>query len=300
MGWQALGSPTNFPASAGDTGVYAQGADRGAVGYSPLGIGLNGQSDSGIGAFGICDNGTGVLGNSVYGDAVRGVTRGAGNAVYGRSDGGGFAGYFVGFVTVTQDLSANNLALGGNVNKSGTCNFKIDHPVDPANRYLYHCAVESPDMKNIYDGAVTVDSEGEAVVELPEWFEALNQDFRYQLTPVGAPGPNLYVAEKIRGGRFKIAGGQPGMEVSWQVTGVRHDAYAIAHRIQVEEEKSEAERGCYLHPELFGQPPEKSIDWARQDRLRRIRERRAATHPDLPRPGLRDEGPAAAHGVPPL
>ena len=119
-------------------------------------------------------------------------------------------------------------------------------------------------MKNIYDSVVTLDSEGEAVVELPPWFEPLNQDFRYQLTPIGAPGPNLYVAEKIRGSRFRIAGGQPGMEVSWQVTGIRHDVYAEAHRSPVEQEKPEAERGFYLHPDLFGEPPEKSVEWARR------------------------------------
>lgn len=48
---------------------------------------------------------------------------------------------------------------------------------------------------------------------LPEWFETLNRDFRYQLTAVGAPGPNLYVAEEISGNHFKIAGGQPGAKV---------------------------------------------------------------------------------------
>ncbi len=268
MGWQALGSPTNFPPAAGDLGVYGSGADRGVAGYSPLGYGTQGLSDSGDGLFGKSDSGHGVLANSNYGNALHGVSLGAGAGVYGRSDGGGFAGYFEGFVAVTQNLSANNLSLGGNINKSGTCNFKIDHPVDPADKYLYHCAVESPDMKNIYDGVVTLDSAGEAVVELPAWFEPLNQDFRYQLTPIGAPGPNLYIAEKIRGSRFKIAGGQPAMEVSWQVTGIRHDVYAAAHRSLVEQDKAEAERGYYLHPELFGQPPEKSIEWARRPALR--------------------------------
>ncbi|HVG39893.1 MAG TPA: hypothetical protein VM870_11420, partial [Pyrinomonadaceae bacterium] len=104
---------------------------------------------------------------------------------------------------------------------------------------------------------------GRATVTLPDWFEALNREFRYQLTAVGGPGPNLYVAEKIKGNRFRIAGGKPGMEVSWQVTGVRQDAYAEKHRIPVEEEKPAAERGTYLHPEAFGQPAEKSVDHAR-------------------------------------
>ena len=104
-------------------------------------------------------------------------------------------------------------------------------------------------MKNIYDGLVMLDEKGEAEVKLAEWFEPLNRDFRYQLTAIGAPGPNLYIAEEIKGNLFKIAGGQPGMKVSWQVTGIRHDAYAQAHPIMVEEEKTLAEKGSFLHPE---------------------------------------------------
>ena len=53
------------------------------------------------------------------------------------------------------------------------------------------------------------------------------------------------------------------MEVSWQVTGIRQDAWANAHRIPVEEEKNARERGYYLHPELYGAPEEKQIEWAR-------------------------------------
>ena len=102
---------------------------------------------------------------------------------------------------------------------------------------------------------------GEAWIGLPEWFEALNRDFRYQLTAIGAPSPNLYVAEEVSGNRFKIAGGEPGAKVSWQLTGIRHDAWAEAHRIPVEEDKPELERGTYLHPELFGQTPELGVNF---------------------------------------
>jgi hypothetical protein len=139
--------------------------------------------------------------------------------------------------------------------------FKIDHPLDPTNKYLLHTAIESPDMKTMYDGVVMLDGNGEARVELPGYFEALNQDFRYQLTALGAPGPNLYIAEKISGNQFRIAGGKPGAEVSWQATGIRHDAWANAHRIPVEVDKQGAERGRYLHPDAFGAPPEMSVSY---------------------------------------
>jgi hypothetical protein len=154
--------------------------------------------------------------------------------------------------------------------------FKIDHPLDPENKYLYHSFVESPDMKNIYDGVVVLDANGAARVELPAYFAALNRDFRYQLTAIGGPGPNLHIAQKIQDNVFQIAGGAPGMEVSWQVTGIRQDAYANAHRIVVEEEKPAHERGLYLDPGAFGKPAEQGLDWLRnRDLMERITTGRA-------------------------
>jgi len=176
-------------------------------------------------------------------------------AVFASNTGGGNAGYFSGNVTVTGTMS------------KGGGSFKIDHPLDPENKYLYHSFVESPDMKNVYDGVVMLDSHGEASVDLPDWFDALNRDFRYQLTAIGAPGPDLYIAEKISGNRFKIAGGKPGMEVSWQVTGIRQDAFANAHRIPVEEDKPDEERGNYLYPREHGMAEKAGIDY--QARLRK-------------------------------
>jgi hypothetical protein len=174
-----------------------------------------------------------------------------GDAIFARttsSSASSYAGIFVG-----------NVSISGNLAKSSG-SFKIDHPLDPANKYLYHSFVESPDMKNIYDGVVTLDNNGAALVTMPEWFDALNQDFRYQLTAIGAPGPNLYIAQEIAGNSFKIAGGTAGMKVSWQVTGIRHDAYARAHRIPVEQNKTAEERGTYIHPELYGKPASLGLD----------------------------------------
>jgi hypothetical protein len=179
---------------------------------------------------------------------VRGA--GTGVAVYGKATSPALAGLFDGDVSVRGNLSVN-----GNLSKPAG-SFKIDHPLDPANKYLYHSFVESPDMKNLYDGVVVLDDRGEATVTLPDWFEALNRDFRYQLTAVGAPMPGLYVAQKVAQNHFRIAGGEPGGEVSWQVTGTRQDAWANAHRIPVEEDKPAAERGSYLFPEGFGAAPQ--------------------------------------------
>jgi hypothetical protein len=163
-----------------------------------------------------------------------------------------------GYVQVFSVDSSGNVSIAGNLSK-GSGSFKIDHPLDPANKYLEHSFVESPDMMNIYNGVIVLDSKGEAYVTLPDYFQALNSDFRYQLTAMGAPGPNLYVAEEISGNHFKVSGGKPGGKVSWQVTGVRQDAYAKAHRIRVEEDKPAREKGHYLHPELFGATEKESV-----------------------------------------
>ncbi|HEY6546034.1 MAG TPA: hypothetical protein VIZ64_14125 [Dokdonella sp.] len=165
--------------------------------------------------------------------------------------------------------AAHALRVYGNTQVVGTLSksagsFRIDHPLDPENKTLSHSFVESPDMKNLYDGVATLDASGSAWIEMPDWFEALNQSFRYQLTAIGASSPGLYVSEEIAGNRFAIAGGAPGARVSWQVTGSRHDAYAKAFPIPLEEDKVGDERGRYLVPEAFGQSPERAIGWRPQ------------------------------------
>ena len=145
-----------------------------------------------------------------------------------------------------------NLHVTGTITK-GTNNFKIDHPLDPANKYLSHSVVELPDMKNVYDGNVVTDVDGVAVVELPSYFEALNRDPRYQLTVIGSFA-DAQIAEEIADNRFTIMTEEPNVKVSWQVTGIRQDAFAEAHPIVVEEEKAVADRGRYLHPAEHGQP----------------------------------------------
>jgi hypothetical protein len=113
-------------------------------------------------------------------------------------------------------------------------------------------------MMNVYNGNVTTDAGGKAVVQMPEWFEALNRDFRYQLTVIGKFAQAM-VADEMANHKFTIQTDKPNVKVSWQVTGIRQDAWANAHRIPVEAAKEGKERGAYLHPELFGADAEKSI-----------------------------------------
>jgi hypothetical protein len=229
------------------------GANIGVRGesLSAAGVGVLGEMNVENGAtFGVKGINSGANGRGVLGHATN--TTGVNYGVVGRTDSpNGFAGFFIGRVHVAGFLSK---AAGA---------FKIDHPLDPENKTLSHSFVESPEMMNIYNGIATLGNDGEAEVVLPDWFEALNREFRYQLTSIGGFAP-VYVAKKVSGNRFTIAGGKAGMEVSWQLTGVRKDPYAEKYRIQVEEMKPVAERGAYLHPEAFGKSREKAVDRTRE------------------------------------
>jgi hypothetical protein len=149
---------------------------------------------------------------------------------------------------------------GRHLNKPGG-GFKIDHPLDPANKYLYHSFVEFSDMKNIYDGVVVLNENSRAEVKLPNRFETLNEDFRYQLTTLGCSAPNLHIEEEITNSHFKIAGGTHGMKVCWQVTRIRKDPWAGTNRVKIEE-KPANERDCYLQPELYDKHMERSMAYA--------------------------------------
>ena len=158
---------------------------------------------------------------------------------YGGEETETYAGYFDGDIYVNGSVVQPLAAV------------QLDHPLDPENKYLQHSLVESPDMMNVHNGNVILDGSGEATVQLPAYFEALNKDFRYQLTCIGGFAP-VYVAQKISGNQFTIAGGEPGMEVSWQVTGIRNDPFAQTNPIQVEVNKPMKVQGKYLHPEAYG------------------------------------------------
>ena len=273
----AVGEEQVAISGTGQSGYGVAGADNGN------GIGVHGISNGGYGVYGVAQasavdgvyglahsgfagvvgiddaNGYGVWGvvtasgvdgvhgvsSSSNGSGVAAENTSTGDGLYASSS-GGYAGYFAGDVDVN-----------GNLSKSGG-SFKIDHPLDPANQYLYHSFVESPDMMNIYNGNVTTDANGNALVTMPDWFEALNSDFRYQLTVIGQFAQAI-VARKIANHTFAIKTDKPNVEVSWQITGIRQDAWAKAHRIPVEQAKTDQERGHYLHPELFGAPAEKSL-----------------------------------------
>jgi hypothetical protein len=217
---------TNFDAAGIKSTVWPAGSE--SVGIFGNTLSTNGNSAA-------------VWGQTSSTGAAKGVWGYAGGAnTYGifgsAAAANSWAGFFQGRVHV-----------GGTLSKAAG-SFRIDHPLDPANKILSHSFVESPDMMNVYNGNVKLDARGEATVKLPDYFEALNRDFRYQLTAIGAPSPNLYISQEVAGNTFRIAGGSPNGKVSWNVTGIRQDEYAKAFPILVEEEKTGAERGTYINP----------------------------------------------------
>jgi hypothetical protein len=165
---------------------------------------------------------------------------------------GGTAGLFQGAVRVYGPITATGELW------ASAKHFLIDHPLDPANKYLVHSSVESPEMLNTYSGNVTTDENGDAAVNLPDYFEALNTDYRYQLTVIGQFAQAI-VKDEISGNRFTIKTDKPRVKVSWQVTGVRNDPYAQQHPALVEIEKPAGTRGKYLHPQAYQQPASAGI-----------------------------------------
>ena len=268
--------------SGAANGVYGQSASADGSGVLGNATSTSGNT-SGVLGISASPSGDGVIGvnnaTSGYAFGVQGISASpSGIGVHatntstgGTVDIGGTQFLVNAFVGKTGmfnvDYSGNtyiagNLNVTGNLTKGGG-SFKIDHPLDPANKYLSHSFVESPDIMNVYNGNVTTDRHGLATVVLPDYFDALNGDFRYQLTVMGKFAQAI-VAQEIANNRFVIRTSKPDVKVSWQVTGIRHDAYANAYRIPTEEDKPAAEQGYYLHPEVFGQPASKSIQAASQ------------------------------------
>lgn len=236
----------------GNVGVYAQGQAQTASGEI-FGTYSQGYSlDTAFGVYGVAGTYDGLtIAGAKYG--VAGYAEG-GDVSYGLFGAAGisntsaYAGYFNGNVQIVGSIAKS----------SGT--FKIDHPLDPANKYLYHSFVESPDMMNVYNGNVVTDASGYVTVTLPDYFQALNKDYRYQLTVVGGTFAQAIVSKKVEGNKFQIRTNEPNTEVSWQVTGIRQDAYANAHRVQPEVDKEPANKGKYLNPAELKKDPSLQIN----------------------------------------
>ena len=250
----------NFGTANTNYGVLGEAVStsgRGVYGYASgldgttYGVYGHSASNSGIGVYGITPAG----GDAIVGDASDTFF---GVAIWGIGpDGGGIGGKFTGDAHISRNLWV-----------SGTKSFIIDHPLDPTNKYLSHFCIEGPEPFNLYRGTVTLDETGSAQVMLPDYFDAINIDFSYQLTAIGAPMPNLHVAATIRDNQFRISGGAPGKQVSWEVTARRNDAWVRDKGYQTEKNKPDNERDTYIYPEGYGKGKEEQKDYQRIQQVR--------------------------------
>jgi hypothetical protein len=255
-------------------GVYG----RSYVKYGGGNVGVHGEASNFEGV-GIGVSGQGGFGTGVRGQGFSGVV-GSGQAygLYGNAEvPDAFGLYSNGKAHIEGDLQVT-----GSISKAGGT-FRIDDPLDPADRYLVHSFVESSEMLTVYSGTTDLDANGRATVTLPRWFEALNGDVRYQLTAVGVPAPSLHVQSPLSDGRFVIAGGAAGLKVSWLLTAARKDPWALANPIVVEQRKPAEERGLYLHPDLYGKPAKQSIH-AKRHQVDPAKAPPAPKRPPAPRP----------------
>jgi len=225
-------------ASSGDSeGVYGESHSPNGEGVKGFGGALSGRS-AGVAGLSASREGRGVYGSAT---SENGTTYG----VYG------FA----------LSPSGYGVYSAGRFAATGTKSFQIDHPTDPGHQFLNHYSIEGPEPFLMYRGIARLDDRGEAWAALPDYFAHVNRDAHYQLTPIGGPAPDLHVAAELSAGRFKIGGGAPGLKVAWLVTGVRNDPWVRRYGAPIEQEKPPELRDTYLHPELYGQPPEKSADF---------------------------------------
>lgn len=196
--------------STAEAAVYGSNL-RTTGGHGVHGIGFNGT-------VGETDYSQGI---AVYGENFDAV------APLGNGVGVGGRGYYG---VVGEDRYAGGVAGAygvlaiGDLGATGVKTFIIDHPQDPQNKSLRHFSTESNEVLNVYRGTVELDSNGEAIVYLPDYFDAININPSYNLTGIGGPA-QVYIKEKIADNKFVIAGGTAGMEVCWTVYAERNDSY---------------------------------------------------------------------------
>jgi hypothetical protein len=219
-------------------------AGMGSIGY----VGALNQTQT--------NNGAGTLGINIASDRS------------GNSDNPGVEGQgFVGVLGQTNTTSigygvlsggdiggTQNLLVVGNLQAGGAKSFVIDHPFDPANKFLKHFAIESNEVLNMYRGTIQLNAYGEATVSLPNYFEAVNTNFSYHLTAIGSAAPSLFVKQEISNNQFVIAGGQPNQKISWQITAERNDKFMAANPAERNDEpmKPTHLKGKYVHPAEYG------------------------------------------------
>lgn len=197
-----IGDGTGAPRTAyNGAAAVARGAQWYTAGSQRWAVYANGDAESGSNA------GSNFViiaaddASSPIGEALR-ITRSSMNATFGA-----------------------NLSVTGALSK-GSGTFLIDHPLDPANKDLYHAFVEAPRYDLIYRGNATlVDGAAEVNIDLhsnmtPGTFEALTQNPTVFVTGVDG------LTYALSGATLTITGAAD-VNVSWLVIAERADAFIM-------------------------------------------------------------------------
>ncbi len=253
---------------SGGVGTYGVTMDNTGYPAAILGEGRNAANGTGVVGYG---NPTGgyFSADSSYGVGAWGV--GHGDNAYGLY---GYATYspnsYYAFGVFGQVADSNSYGVYsvGRFAATGTKSFQIDHPLDPENAFLNHYCTEGPEPLDVYSGNVITDSRGYATVTLPRYFEAINKDFRYQLTVIDSSDDFVLakVVREIENNQFVIRTSQPSIKVSWRVEATRNDPWVRKYGYKSEEPKPAPYRGKYLNPELYGAPPDRAIHQMKKPR----------------------------------
>ncbi len=229
--------------------ITDSGSGRGVYGRAPNNVGVQGEGY------------TGVAGSTTDGRGVSGFAYGfeQNYGILGQSNSQSAYGVFGGLGSSSG--SGYGVYANGDSGASGTKSFRIDHPFDPENKYLVHYSNESPTPQNQYFGVIKTDSKGFAWVALPDYFEEINKDIKFQLTVVDESEDFILakVSKKVQANRFQVRTSKPNVEVSWMVVGTRNDLYCRSKAITDVRPKEGSEVGTYQHPELYGFGPERRI-----------------------------------------
>ncbi|GIK17248.1 MAG: hypothetical protein BroJett003_22120 [Planctomycetota bacterium] len=248
FGWATAGGGSNYGGWFQSDSTNGKGVLGWATATSGTTVGVWGQSDS--------PDGWGVLGRA-------GATGGGADGVWGDTLSSGSSAF--GVVGSEPNGSPGHAVYAvGSLAATGTKSFQMDHPLMPETHYLNHFCTEGPDPMNAYSGNVVTDARGYATVTLPDYFESINREFRYQLTVADGAGEDFVqvrVVRKIQNNQFTIRTSAPHVEVSWRVEAIRNDPWVRAYGYRVEQEKEGEIKGKYLSPELYGQPKERGIHY---------------------------------------
>jgi hypothetical protein len=129
-----------------------------------------------------------------------------------------------GFVTID---GPGNLKASGTITGSAK-NFQIVHPLDDT-KHLTHGCIEGPELAVFYRGEGVTGEDGAAVIELPDYFEALTrpEGRTVHLTELIEDDDDRELgklaASRVKAGQFRVRSEYTATKFYWEVKAIRAD-----------------------------------------------------------------------------